>query len=39
MGLLIAHEFIRLHHGTIRVTSQAGKGSSFIITLKQKINR
>lgn len=39
MGLLIAHEFIRLHHGTIRVTSQAGKGSSFIITLKQKANQ
>jgi len=38
LGLLIAHEFVKLHQGSIRVDSKPGKGSSFIITLKRKLN-
>ncbi len=39
LGLLIAHEFIKLHHGNIQVESEPDKGSSFIITLKKKLNQ
>lgn len=34
LGLSIAREIIELHGGSIRVTSEPGKGSCFTITLK-----
>ena len=34
IGLALTKGIIELHHGTIRVESEPGKGSSFIITLK-----
>ena len=33
LGLTIAHKVVMLHQGTINVTSEVGKGTSFIITL------
>ncbi len=33
IGLALAKELIQLHHGTIRVRSQVGKGTSFEISL------
>jgi PAS domain S-box-containing protein len=33
LGLLIAHEFIKLHQGHIQVESEPDKGSTFIIIL------
>jgi signal transduction histidine kinase len=36
LGLLIARELVRLHAGDIRVESEAGKGSCFIVTLPRE---
>lgn len=36
LGLLIAREMVRLHAGDIRVESEPGKGSRFIITLPRE---
>jgi signal transduction histidine kinase/ligand-binding sensor domain-containing protein/DNA-binding response OmpR family regulator len=33
IGLAITKEFVRIHGGTIRVESEVGKGSSFIVVL------
>jgi signal transduction histidine kinase len=33
LGLAITHRIIENHHGTIRVTSQRGKGTTFVVTL------
>ncbi len=33
LGLAITHRIIENHHGTIRVMSQRGKGTTFVITL------
>jgi signal transduction histidine kinase len=33
LGLALASEIIRIHHGQISFTSEVGKGSSFIISL------
>jgi len=33
LGLALASEIIKMHHGHISVTSEIGKGSSFIISL------
>jgi len=33
LGLAITHRIIETHHGTIRVMSQRGKGSTFVVTL------
>lgn len=39
IGLSITHEFVRIHGGTIRVESEVGKGSCFIVVLPvQPIN-
>ena len=35
IGLALTKGIVELHHGTIRVESERGKGSSFIITLKR----
>lgn len=36
IGLSLAKAFIRIHGGTIRVESEVGKGSSFVVTLPLK---
>lgn len=36
IGLAITKEFVRIHGGTIRVESEVGKGSSFIVMLPLK---
>ncbi len=36
LGMNIAYNIIEEHNGTIRVTSEVGKGTSFIITLPAK---
>ncbi|MCX6217842.1 PAS domain S-box protein [Spirosoma sp.] len=33
LGLSIARQFVELHNGTIAVQSEAGKGTTFIVTL------
>jgi signal transduction histidine kinase len=33
LGLAITHRIIENHHGSIRVTSQRGKGTTFVVTL------
>src|ERR1700761_4862092 len=33
IGLSLVHELIKLHRGTVRVESVAGKGSTFIVTI------
>lgn len=33
LGLAYVHKMITLHHGTIKATSELGKGTSFLITL------
>lgn len=33
IGLALTHELVKLHGGTIQVTSQVGKGSTFIVRL------
>jgi DNA-binding response OmpR family regulator len=33
IGLFLAKEYIKLHHGTIHVKSSAGKGTEFVIRL------
>jgi two-component system, sensor histidine kinase and response regulator len=35
LGLLLCHEFIKLHNGEIKVISQVGKGSKFIVQLPE----
>ena len=36
IGLSIVKGIVEAHHGQIKVTSQQGHGSSFMITLPQK---
>jgi signal transduction histidine kinase len=36
LGLTLAKKFVELHGGTIWVTSQLGKGSTFSFSLPQK---
>ena len=36
LGLALALEIIRMHHGQISFTSEVGKGSSFVISLPLK---
>lgn len=38
-GLFIVAEVLRLHHGTIRVTTEPGKGSNFTFQLPRKPRR
>jgi signal transduction histidine kinase len=33
LGLMLCREFVEKHNGTIRVESEPGKGSCFIVTL------
>lgn len=37
LGLAIAQEIIQLHQGTIRIESELGKGTTFLVTLKKKV--
>jgi signal transduction histidine kinase len=37
MGLAIAQEIVNLHQGDIRIESELGKGTTFIVTLKTKV--
>ena len=34
IGLALVNELVKLHAGTIRVASEAGKGSEFVVTLR-----
>jgi two-component system sensor histidine kinase VicK len=34
LGLYLARQIVELHHGTISVNSELGKGTEFVITLK-----
>jgi signal transduction histidine kinase len=36
IGLMITKKIVDAHHGAITVESEAGKGSSFIISLPQQ---
>lgn len=36
LGLAIAQEIVQLHQGTIRIESELGKGTTFLVTLKTK---
>lgn len=33
IGLALVHELVKMHGGTVRVESEVGRGSSFIVTL------
>lgn len=35
IGLSVAHDFAKLHHGSLRVDSEPGKGSVFTLSLKK----
>ena len=35
LGLLLCYEFIKLHNGDIKVLSEVGKGSKFIVQLPE----
>ena len=37
LGLAIAQEIVELHHGSIAIDSELGKGTTFMVTLKSKI--
>jgi signal transduction histidine kinase len=39
LGLLIAQQAIELHHGTVRFTSEIGKGTQFTIAIPQVIGK
>ena len=36
LGLAIAQEIVELHHGSIAIDSELGKGTTFLVTLKAK---
>ena len=37
LGLSIAQEIVNLHHGTIQVASEPGKGTRFTVELRSKL--
>lgn len=39
LGLFIVAEVLRLHHGTIRVVSEPGRGSTFLFELPRRATR
>lgn len=38
LGLAYVHTMIRMHHGTIKVQSELGKGTTFVITVQASKN-
>lgn len=38
LGLAYVHTMIRMHHGTIKVQSEPGKGTTFVITVQASKN-
>lgn len=38
LGLTIVQQIVALHHGTIQIVSEYGNGTTFIVTLPNKLS-